>query len=263
MAMLPLVIEAPAVPRVQFDLFDSVGLKPLPQEGTGGGIQYDTDYCGPADTWTAPCVDPGSGAKTGRDGIGVAVGTPVTIYHNFTCRLVGAENPKDRAARALELGASRAVEEGFAEIIGSAATTIAGTFSVAHAIAELEQYAGENYGGQAVIHLSRRAATLAIAADVVIRVGDHLETGLGSLVIAGAGYGDAQEPSAPAASTEWGYVTGAVNIFESPVVVNELALERGAGGGYTNEFAALVERIYVPTYECFAGAIQIVTEETP
>lgn len=260
----PHLIEAPAVEQARFGLIDTIGLTPMDAHSIMAGITYDAAFCGAARTWTGYCETP-TGDKVADDGGNWVEGSPVTVYHLFTCRLPGstAEDRTRRAGESLDLGASRALEEGFGAVIGTGAVDLGGPVSPVVAIAELEQYAGENYGGQAVLHLTRRAALIGIQSGAIIRVGSRLETVLGSIVVAGAGYAGSVLPSAPTAGAEWGYVTGAVNLFEADVVVNEMALQRDVSGGYTNEFAALAERVYVPSFECIHAAIEIEIVGTP
>lgn len=266
MPVLPHLVETPELVRPRFGLFDTINVKPLPEKGIGGGIQYDSEFCGWADAFAAPCEEP-EDPKFASDGVDQATGLPITAYHLFSCRLIGGVDFETRAARSLDLGAARLVESRFIALIGAAAqnaTPPSGAMPIERAIARLEARAATLYGGQAVIHLSREAATLAFSAEVIFRVGDHLETGLGTLVIAGAGYADSTGPAADPAGTEWAYATGAVNVFGGDISTGGQVLERGTGGGYTNEAAALSERVYVPTFECFAEAVLVqIAEETP
>lgn len=198
-------------------------------------------------------------AKLADDGIQTVIGTPVPVYHLFSCRVIGFEDVQreveERAMRSLNLGASRALASDFQLQIATGATDItpSGTaVSLVNGLALLEQYAGTNYGGRPVIHMSRANATRLISLMAVYVVGDHLETALGTLVVADGGYGGLSLPSAPAAGAGWMYVTGAVNIWQGRTFIGH-ALENP----YNNEVNALAERVYVPTYECIHAAVEV------
>lgn len=195
--------------------------------------------------------------KIADDGITTVVGEPIPVYHLFSCRLVGDENGADRAKVSLDLGASRALEQGFQTVFATGALNItpAAPVDPVRSLGLLEQYAGQVYGGRPVIHMDRKMATRLIAAMAVYVVGDHLETALGSLVVAGAGYNsDASLPSAPGAGNDWMYATGAVHIWQS---AKDVIIPTVLDTPYTNEYKALAERTYVPTFECFSAAIKV------
>jgi hypothetical protein len=190
--------------------------------------------------------------KVADDGVDQTTGVPIILYHLFTCRLIGdSGDPVTRARRSLELGASRALEEGFGDVIGADAVdlTPSGTaVGVTDALALLEQYGGANYGGKRVIHANNATVTHLIAQNLIRERGGHLETYLG--------YAASTGPSAPAAGAYWMYVTGAVNVWKQAIKVDEIALDMP----YTNQFKALAEQIYVPTYECIAAAVETTLE---
>lgn len=254
MAVAPIYVEAPTITTAPFGLLDTVGTK-SGSPHIGLGVQYESEFCGTARAFSKPCEEPGT--KTADDGITTVIGEPIPVYHLFQCRIVGSEDGSERARRSLDLGASRAVEAGFQTVFATGATDISpsgATSDIVEGLALLEEYAGENYGAVPVIHMTRAAATRLISRAAVFRVGDHLETGLGSLVVAGAGYnGTASLPSAPAAGSGWMYATGAVSIWESETIVTEM-LQKVP---YQNEFQALAERIYTPTFECFKAAVEV------
>lgn len=194
--------------------------------------------------------------KVPNDGLVTVVADPFTIYHLFQCRLVGGDDGEARARESLDLGASRAVEEGFQIIFGTGATDITPAAAVdpVKSLGLLEQYAGSVYGGRPVIHMDRLMATRLYEDGAIEREGDHLETGLGSLVVAGAGYNaDASLPSAPGATEDWMYATGNVHIWEGKTTSTGMVPQNP----YDNEFQALVERVYVPSFECFHAAIKV------
>lgn len=212
---------------------------------------------------SGPFVADAFDTKVPDDGIGSATGVPIQVYHLHSCRLVGSGSEQERqsrAERAIELGASRALEEGFGDVLGGEAVDItpSGTATgVVEALALLEQYGGANYGGQRYIHADNAVVTLLISQNLVREVGGHLETFLGSIVVSGPGYAASTGPSAPAAGARWMYATGLVNIWAEKIKVTETILNSDP---YDNEYNVLAERVYVPTYECFAAAAEVTLE---
>lgn len=263
MAVAPVYVDAPSVQSPLFTLLDSVDLITGADPHSGLGVQYESEFCGPARVTNPACapVLP----KTADDGVELVMGEPIPVYHIHQCRAVGDwDRSEQRALRALDLGASRAVMEGFQDAILAdpdlADLTAGIAVSLVDGLAMLEQYAAENYGGVPVIFMSRADALRLIALQAVYRVGDHLETGLGSLVVADGGYDPSQGPTAPAAGEGYLLATGQVTVRVGATTTSgpqlahpELVSE------YNNEFVALAERTYVPTYECFAAAA-LVTE---
>jgi hypothetical protein len=260
MAVAPIYVPITQAPPAKYNLLDTVPPQPLGErfkEAAFGGVQALSDFCGTARIHDAIC-DETPTPKVADDGIGTVTGDPIPIYHIFQCRLVGGteEEYNARAVRSLDLGASRAVEEGFQIVFGTGATDVtpAAPVDPVKSLGILEQYAGTVYGGRPVIHMNRLMATRLYEDGAIERNDGHLETGLGSLVIAGAGYdADAALPSAVGAGTDWMYATGEVRIWEGKTVVSGVVLEET----YDNEFKSLAERVYVPTFECFKAAIKV------
>jgi len=255
MAVAPIYVEGPVIVEQKYGLLDTIKPKPGSPH-IGLGAIYESEFCGPARAFEAPCVeDPDP--KVADDGITVVEGEPIPIYHLFQCRMVGSvSTAEERARRSLDLGASRAVETGFQTVFADGSTDITpgGTaVDVVEGLALLEEYSGEVYGARPVIHTTRANATRLMSRGVLFRAGDHLETGLGSLVVAGSGYGGLSQPSAPAAGAGWMYATGAVSIWESDTIITEVVQKVP----FANEFNALAERIYTPMYECFNAAVEI------
>jgi hypothetical protein len=210
--------------------------------------------------FTADAID----TKVPDDGIEQATGEPIVIYNLFSCRLVGGVSLEDRAAKALESGASRAVEEGFGDVIGGVAVDVTpgGTpVGVIEGLALIEQEGGESYGGRRVIHADNAVVTVLISQGLVKEVDGHLETLLGSVVVSGPGYRSSTDvPSAPAAGAHWMYATGAVNVWADETIRPPKVIENPDTGAYDNEFRAIAERTFVPTYECFAVAVEVLLE---
>lgn len=351
MAIRPKYLKAaPTTAPARFGLLDTIKPQAMPEHGSLAGIEYDTDFCGVARPWVAPCLTPtdlgsisisvnatrtatitGTGEPAGTgytitwgdgqsdadvaldgqtntyaadgtytvtvhgpdgyyatesitvtngvtsgpfatdavdtkvpdDGIDQTTGVPIVIYHLFSCRLVGSETREERARRALDSGASRAIEQGFGDVLGAEAVDVTpgGTaVGVVEGLALLEQSGGEGYAGQRVIHADNAVVTVLISQYLVKEVNGHLETMLGSIVVSGPGYAASTGPSAPAAGAHWMYATGAVNVWADSGTYTPLVIDNPDTGAYENEFRALAERTYVPTFECFASAVEVLLE---
>src|SRR5262245_37287252 len=195
--------------------------------------------------------------KSTRDGTTLVERKPFTVYQFLTCRTVGEIDTFDaRARKALELSEGMSCELAFQQmaLVGATDVTPAGNpVDIVDGLAILEQSINRTYMGQAVIHMGRAAATRLASRAAVLRIGNHLETVLGSLVVAGAGYDLQAGPSAPAATAEWMWATGAVTLRRSDITLVEPVLDNP----YTNQFATLAERSYIGSIECLAQAVEV------
>lgn len=222
---------------------------------------------------SGPFVADASFSKVPVVGIDLVDGAPFGLYHLFHCQAVGAiDDMAERARAALRLGEPRAIErvtasmlplrEGAVDLTPTPGTAV----HPARGVAILEDFAGIGYGGVPVIHASRLTGSLLTTAGTVIRSGARLETVLGSLVGAGAGYStlagpptDAGDPTTiqPAApGTAWLYVTGQVVVRRSPTIeVGPLMSTTPA----TNVAEMLVERLATVSWECITGAVLVDT----
>lgn len=225
-----------------------------------GGVYAEVEITVTNGVASGPYASDAYEVKIADDGTTYVTGSPIPIYHVFQCRLIGNgeadSRAKERALRSLDLGASRAVEQGFQTVFGTGAVDLTATpVDPVRSLGILEQYAGENYGGTPVIHMDRLMATRLMDNGVIERVNGRLETGLGSIVVAGAGYdADAALPAAVGAGNDWMYATGNVRIWQSPkTTISGLVLDNP----YTNQFKSLAERVYIPTFECFKAAIKV------
>lgn len=106
-----------------------------------------------------------------------------------------------------------------------------------------------------IIHCSPRIGTHASHANLVERDGALLRTRLGTIVVPGMGY-DGSKPaaaSAPAAGTEYAYVTNAVRMLRAPDIQLLGSADVEAIDRTTNDFTIIVEREYLIAWD---GAVQ-------
>ncbi|QOP66779.1 hypothetical protein SEA_ODYSSEY395_29 [Arthrobacter phage Odyssey395] len=158
--------------------------------------------------------------------------------------------------RLFEDGESYAVEDAVQELLLNPdavdITPTPGTpvKNLKHALGLLEQYAADNYTGEPIIS-GNLFATLLIP-ELQAKPDGSLETVLGTPIAAAAGYG-AEGPGAAsaAAGTAWLYITGQINIWESPVALHSgPALEK-------NRELTLAEKAYAASLDGFAAAILV------
>lgn len=196
--------------------------------------------------------------KIDSDGIPVIEGAPFAVYHMQRCRTIGSySDAQARARRSLELGEGRAVEAVMEARFAADTvdiTPVAGTpIDIVNGLGMLEGYAASFYGGVSTIHMPRRIATMLASRGSVLRIGDHLETVLGSKVVAGAGYAGAGITGLAAdAGAVFMFVTGTVLLRQGTII------ESGPQMMFPkNEYRALAERPYVGSWECICAAVQV------
>lgn len=220
------------------------------------GVQYQSFLC-ESGGYTEGCVTAPSGVPVDLPkvfgGSHIVDGVPVTVYAGVECDLFDApysEQALDRLLGAEDRLVSNAFFQGLVLPHWNAGDVpilvedeVCGDL-VIEAIAQLEQYAAENYAGLPVIHMSRYTATYAISRDVVVpNLDGTLQTLQGTPVANAAGYPDC---------VMW--VTGQVNMWRTPTATHT------APNLSTNTSVALAERTYVVANDCLlaiAGPLEV------
>lgn len=197
--------------------------------------------------------------KVSVDGVSLVTCDPFIVYHMHTCRTVGeVGREQERARKALELGEGRAVEVAVRTKLSAAAvdvTTTPGTaMDLVDGLASLERYAGIKYGGQPVIHAERSTALQLVSREVAFVAGSQLQTGIGTPLVAGAGYAD-QTADKPTTSA-FIYATGAMRVERSKV--------HDTSGhppmvSADNTLTSMAERLYLVGWECVVAKVQVKT----
>lgn len=269
----PLYVSAPAVVPYQYGLFSVASFPVVNDPHWACGVEYEPQSCNTSRCYPDQCDQPAA-QKTLDDGVPLVTATPFTIYDGYLCRLPGRSMEReifDRARNALLLGEQRAVEESFwtgscgnrprladpsAVVLNAVNPPTAGdALKMPAAIAALEEYAGRNYSGQAVIHGPRGAIALMAAHHQLVRDATRLTTWAGTYV---AGYGGSPNTGpdgTPApAGTVWLYVTSGVSLWRGPVIITPDTLG-GALNRSTNEVEVVAERQYVAGIECILAAV--------
>jgi hypothetical protein len=274
---LPRRVAVPGTAAPRFGLESVVQWLPA-DDHVFMGVQFEHLRCDAAHITAAlQCDDadesPFGVPKTTTPGVPLVKASPFAVYGEYECNPVARPLSEafELASAHLESGRGRAIER--AVQFGEAGneptlandavdiTPAGGPVSLVDAIARLEQYLGANYGGTGVLHMDRRLAAHAISDYLVVPVGDTLQTSLGTLVAAGAGYDNAfgpdESPSeSPAAGSIWIYATGAVYGWRSDVGYIPDS-PSGAVDRSTNTLRVLAEQTFVVAWECVTAAIQV------
>lgn len=201
-----------------------------------------------------------------------AVSEGFELYHLSACRLPGLDDRVAYAERGLQLGEGRGVEEFFSQVVSTPGADIDVLASGASAdpkvaLARLEAYAFQHYGGTPVIYMNRQVASYLLGEYALDIAGDKLVTRLGSLVVAGAGSGDVGDishwPYGPDGEDwpdgTWMYATGTLVVTRRPItttneVISNSALVDPAAGAIDNSYLVLAAREESIGWECFTAA---------
>lgn len=240
------------------------------------GVQFEPQSCEAAViTGALQCDDesPFGVPKDASAGVDLVLASPFAVYGSYECGAIGRPLSEafERAGSHLELGKGRAIERAIQlgeagnepSLVGNAndITPAGGAVSLSAAIAQLEQYLRENYGGTGVIHLSPHLATLAYAQGWVWVDGDVMRTILGTPIAVGGGYDESVGPTespaeSPGADDAWIYATGAIYGWQSEVGFLP-DTPAGAMDRSFNNITVLAEQTFVIAWECVTVAIQV------
>ncbi len=233
------------------------------------GILWEALTCQPASGIGDPQCDPEETIglpKTFAAGSEEGEATPFTVYGSYVCSPVGHDiaYAQERATEHLqareEARAEQALWTGDLGNTGFAvgATELTDVTGVERGIAALEGWLGSVYGSLGVIHMTREAALLGLAALALVVRGNTLYTALGTPVVAGAGYpGTDPAGAAPAAGHTFMYATPALLGYRSEPFVGGTPpgalLDRE-----NNDLFAVVERTYVIGFDpCGVAAVEV------
>jgi len=216
----------------------------------GFGVAYSNEgLCGLPKDLPAGCFNDGPVAGNPAksfDGFADVTAPSFGIYKGVECWLDGSNDYTATATKALQLGESYAVAKALATKVLDVSPTIIlpATNDPVVAFAAAEQWAGVNYSGQAVIHVTRYGATILASLGLLVRNLDgSLETWLGTKVSADAGYTSGET------TTFNIWVTGQVNLWRTPIIVNS------APNTNLNKGRAIAERLYSATVDCMRGKV--------
>lgn len=268
-----LYVAAPTVIPVRFGLFSTSVVVEEQNAHWQNGVEWEPVACSKAGTTECECSgeSPAVPAKTYRNGTPTVEVAPFTVYGSFECSPIGRwGDGQQRALAHLLAGEERAVEtaigtgEAGADPNFTQAVDVSPSdgASIAEGVAILEQYLGANYHSIGVIHMSRREATYAKAADVVCcpSNGDsQLRTALGTFIAAGGGYDGQSGPTTPGPDQAWIYATGRPHIRRSAPFMTPPDRKAALDTEFNN-LRFLVERTYTVGWDCVTAAVLVNVE---
>lgn len=262
MTVAPVAVDAPRVAPALGGLLPVADIVEASDPHIAFGIEYQSWLCEEGG-YTSGCVDAPAGVPIDDPklfgGSHIVTGVPVVVYAGIECDLFGAPYTQQSADR-LAGSEDRLVAGAFyqhaligAWNAGTAPVVLTETVTednIVEAIGALEQYAGEMYAGQPVLHMNRHMATLAVAAQAAFPGLDgSLTTAQGTPIANSAGYPDGVI-----------FITGAVHLWRTAVATYQ------APNTSTNTSVALSERTYVLSTDCLlavAGSDELPTPEPP
>lgn len=268
----PLLVATPTVTPWRYGLLSVATVIEETDPHFRCGVIYKSPHCARAvaffeDACTPAPVNPKLPTDVDRDAI--VTGAPFTIYSYLSCKTTTLAAMRDEVRLTLELGESRAVEEGFwtAALAVPGCTVLnttpgaAGALSLVAGVAALESAMAQAYGGVPTLHGDRSLAAYAANAFLLQRSGGRLLTPLDSLwAFYGGSPNTGPDGVVAPAGYAWLYATSGVTLRRSPVQVlpddgHELRVL--PDGSQTNEPIVVAERVYVPTHECACFAVLI------
>lgn len=246
-----LVQKAPRLP-LPFGLNSVIGWRP-DSERWQNGVRFEPGTCEPVHGVSNQYCDPedrvGFPKELDSNLSDLAEANVFGVLGWFNCTPVGysVADANDLAMEHLISREETRVEQAFwtgdlanvpnlSGANGFTAPTNIGSYALEdgwEAIADLEQWIGENYGSLGVIHMSRQVATLLFKTGDLKSSGGRLYTPLGTPVVAGSGYESDRIVATPAL---FGYRSEAFNSSATP---GDL-LDRN-----TNDLYAIAERLYL------------------
>lgn len=254
------------------------------------GITFQGNPCDRARSTIGPCPEVGQLDFTKAitsDGLPSRGAETFSVYANIACSPVGFwDDANARAVAALINGEQRAMERAFwtgeiddpggvfihphlasnitlndptglINLQSPAEILVTGVVDVVEGIGIMEQALAECFPGNGVIHAPRELLAHMSANNLVVRVGQQLQTWGGTKLAFGAGYtGSSPAGADPTPGTTWIYGTGAVMIRRDTDVTltsdRTAALDRSV-----NTLRIFAERAYNISWDCCHFALQV------
>jgi len=174
------------------------------------------------------------------------------VQGGLRCNSVGFDMNDSRIRAAFEAMEAEGVSIGIHDTIlvnGTDLTPASGPVTCLQALGILESYGYGEYAGYPVIHMGPGMVSQLVGVDVLTKVGDHLETRLGTPVAVAAGV--ETKTNGKLDPEQWAFVTGAV-LLDRGEVVHQAELDRS-----TNEATVLYERLYLAAVDCLVAKIKV------
>jgi hypothetical protein len=179
-------------------------------------------------------------------------GVMFNIQGGITCKGPGFDLNDSALRAAFDAQEPEGVSIGIHDAIlvnGTDLTPAGGSVTPAQALGLLESAGYLAYAGQPVIHAGPALVSQWAAFQAVRPAGDHLETLLGTPVVASPG--NETKTGGKLDADQWAFVTGEVHLWRSEVV-QAADIDRT-----TNDMSALFERLYVAAVDCFTAKVKV------
>lgn len=285
----PALVEAPPRLGRPFGLFSVLSFRPIGDGRWQNGIEWQNLGCPAISARGDDSCDPdtptlGLPKARGQTFSSGAEGKPFAVYGTHLCSPVGytPEESQEIALASLLAGEEAVVEEAlWTGSLGNSwigenylgtnppadANTLLGTSpSIVDAIGAIEAINPDS-ADPGVFHMAKDAAVHGLKLGVIEKVGNRLQTALGTPVIAGAGYPGTTPAGtkAPGTSTIW-HTPQMVGYRSEPFPGTEPA-SAGLNLG-TNDMWSVAERSYVIGFDhgCIIpsyATVRLFTPETP
>lgn len=194
----------------------------------GGGVNWEPMSCG-TDAAVVGVCNPGTKIQGSTPTLGTS--DSYVVYASDTCSAMTnktADEFRKRAQEKLIACESKQIEKEFwtgtliptnPRLATIAGDNFPGTHTPTQGLAIIEGALATCGCSQGMIHMSPKAATMMCQDGHIQKVGDHLETCLGTPVVAGAGYPGTSPSGVAPTTTEYIYGTGPVAMRLGPVFV--------------------------------------------
>jgi hypothetical protein len=243
-------VDVPAPERKTGGVIDSVRVIDVTDPHALLGAEYQTDACNTLNEWLSNCTTiypPGCAGgpplvdTKDFDTLDMVMGDPFALYNGVRCPSPGqaVDAHEARARASLELKESRGVEKYLTSLLtGLAGASVYAAADVVAAVAYLEQWLDDEYGGKGFIEMSRHTAVYACNAQIIgPGLDGRMSTCGGTPVILGIG-----DEATLFASGQITLLRGPIGVFSVP----EMLLADGSCA----PARTLAERSYVPLIEC-------------
>lgn len=271
--------------RDRYGIFSVAEREDLPPHASLGGLQWITGNCGYDSGYAVNC-GVSLGTKSFANTPSFQVALPFVVYAGRLCGPVGFSEAESQQLVVQKLKASEqgVVEQVFSQqLFGQSpglsnnpavvTVVIGATDSFADAVGQLEAAFYAAYGPQGVIHAPIRSGIHFSSQSLMWPDRDHPMIGnnnvwrtvSGTAVSIGNYSGLSPVGAAPAAGTQWLYMTPPVKIWAQPDGQLKPSPIEGSLNRTTNQETWLVERSYVVGFECnvvFAVNVELPTQTT-
>lgn len=187
------IVTAPDRAPVAFGLFSVLTFRGNADRWING-VTWEGSTCGPASAYEVGCTDTSEEIDRPERLLSWGTAEAFSVEGTFSCTPVGLTlaDIEDHAVADLQLHEEAAAEAHVWELLGDAENddrVDVGEGEPKAVLGRLERHIALQYGAQGVIHIPRQLAPF--FESVLETRGQRLTTFLGTPVIAGAGYGEA------------------------------------------------------------------------